>query len=261
MPTQLKEKVSFLEDSLNRFIISTNKMMYEMTKDTRLLKEEMKEFKGEMKEFKDEMKEFREDSAKEMKEFKEEMKISRENSAKEMKEFKEEMKEHRENSAKELKEFKEDNKKFKKDSNKQWGDLANKLGTIVEDIVSPAVRPAIEKYFGEKVDYIAIHVRKKLKRQNIQGEFDVIATTPSYVFLIETKSSPSEEYLMRFKEKNIPHFRKLFPEYKKLELIPIFASLRFESSFLKIANREKIFLLGYREWEYMDILNFDGFDR
>ncbi len=47
------------------------------------------------------------------------------------------------------------------------------------------------------------------------------------------------------------------PEYGDKRLIPIFASLRFDENMIQLATEEKIYLLAYREWEYMDFLNFD----
>jgi len=85
----------------------------------------------------------------------------------------------------------------------------------------------------------------------------VIAVSDEYVFLVEAKSSPKKQYLYEFIE-NIEIFRKLFPEYGDKRLIPVFASLRFEENMIQLATDEKIYLLAYREWEYMDFLNFDG---
>ena len=45
-----------------------------------------------------------------------------------MKEFKDEMAD-----------FKNEPETDRKNRNKQWGELANKMGTLVEDIISPAV--------------------------------------------------------------------------------------------------------------------------
>ncbi|MFN0033698.1 MAG: hypothetical protein ACKVUS_01440 [Saprospiraceae bacterium] len=167
--------------------------------------------------------------------------------SKEMREFKEEMGGFKNESRKEMKEM-----------NKQWGALANKMGTLVEDIIAPSVRPVMSKYFGEEIEYIAVNVRKNDKLQNLKGEFDVIATSPSFVFLIETKSRPQKEHLEEFISRAIPRFQALFPEFAQKQFIPVFASLRFEDSITEIANSKKIYLLAFREWEYMDILNFDA---
>ena len=44
----------------------------------------------------------------------------------------------------EMKEFKDESIRDRREMNKRWGEIANSLGIIVEDLVSPAVRPAIK---------------------------------------------------------------------------------------------------------------------
>jgi len=55
----------------------------------------------------------------------------------EMREFKEEMRE-----------FKDETVRDRKLMNKQWGDLANRLGTMVEDIVAPNLPRAASELLG-----------------------------------------------------------------------------------------------------------------
>lgn len=178
---------------------------------------EMKEFKDEMKEFKDGVEEFKD----EMKDFKDEMLTSR------------------------------------KEMNKQWGNLANKMGSLVEDIISPGVGPALKRYFNTKLDFIGNHVKKYNKESGLQGEFDIVATGENYVFIVEVKSSPDNEKLDYFKEQVIPRFKLLYPEYKSRQIIPIMGSLNFTEKLIDYASKSGIYLLGFREWEYLDILNFD----
>ncbi len=141
--------------------------------------------------------------------------------------------------------------------NKQWGDLANKMGTIVEDIVAPAVLPAVKKYFDcEVTDFMTARKRKN-KSLSLAGEFDVIAVSDDNVFVVETKSSPNEEYLYKFIDK-IEVFRQLFPEYGDKEIVPVFASLHFDEDLIRLASDKKVYVLAYREWDYMDILNFEA---
>jgi len=149
----IEERVENLEAIFGHFMVQTNAMMNRMERDTRLLKQEMREFKNEMRT--------------EMKDFKDEMRADRD----EMKKFREEMKADR------------------KAMNKQWGELANKMGTLVEDIISPAIRPVVTKYFDCEITYFSVNVKKKDKRLNLKGEFDVIAVSDEHVFLIEAKST------------------------------------------------------------------------
>ena len=230
MSITVKDRVINLEQILADYIASSSRTLDRMEADTRALKKEMGDFKQEMKEFKDEMKEFKD----------------------EMKEFKDEMGTFKDRVTLDIIEMREDRRRM----NKQWGDLANKMGTIVEDIVLPATRPVLEKYFGEELLDLAIHYKRKDKKLKLEGEFDVVAVSKSFVFLIETKATPSKQYLLDF-QRNIERFKKLFPGYSHLKLIPVFASLRFEKRFIEIATERGFYLMAYREWDYMDILNFE----
>jgi hypothetical protein len=163
--------------------------------------------------------------------------------SKEMKDFKNEMGD-----------FKNEVKQEHKRMNKQWGELANKMGTLVEDIIAPAVRPVFEKYFNCQISDFSVNRRKKIG--DLKGEFDIIAISDKHAFVVEVKSRPKREYLYEFIN-NLEKFKKLFPEYADKQLISVFSSLRFDDELIKLAIQEKIYLLAYREWEYMDILNFE----
>ncbi|GAB6072757.1 hypothetical protein JCM14244_11340 [Venenivibrio stagnispumantis] len=165
--------------------------------------------------------------------------------------------------SKEMIEFKEENRKQNKDMNKKWGELANKLGTIVEDIIAPAVSPVIKQYFNCEVNDLQVNRKKKDIKTGLKDEFDVIAVSDDCktVFLVEVKSTPKIDYINEFKDKKIDRFLTLFPEYREYKLIPIFASLRLEEDIVNYLTKQKIYAMAYKEWEYMDILNFDKIDK
>ncbi len=235
--------------------------MLEFKNEMKDFKDEMLEFKNEMKEFKDgvqvfkdEMLEFKnemKDFKDEMLEFKDEMKVFKD----EMKAFKDEMKDFKD----EMREFKDEVRREIRESNKQWGNLSNKLGTIVEDIIAPAIAPTLKKYFQCDPEEVAIRVKKR--KGDLKDEFDAIATCGDKVFLFEVKSTPKADYVTEFKEQKTERFRILFPEYEDKQLILIFASLRLEEDILNLLTKYGIYGMAYREWEYMDILNFDEVSR
>ncbi len=229
-------EIQSLRREMKEFKDEMRQTVAKMEKDTENLKKEMKEFKDEMKEFKDEMRQI---VAK--------MERDTENLKKEMKEFKDEMREFKD-------EMREEHRKM----NKQWGSLANKLGTVVEDIIAPAVSPVIKKYFNCEVNDLQVRRKKRDIKTGLKDEFDVIAVSDECktVFLIEVKSFPKVEYINDFKNKKIDRFMKLFPEYKEYKLVPIFASLRLEADLVNYLTKNNIYAMAYREWEYMDLLNF-----
>ena len=159
-----------------------------------------------------------------------------------------------------IREYKEDtNKKieeYRKENNKRWGELANKLGTIVEDIIYPAFRPVIRKYFGCEPEKTFMRLEYNNRQKGIYEEFDAVAVCEDKVFLLEVKSTPREKHIEEFKEK-AKRFLQYFPIFSGKKLILIMASLSFNESFVKQLSKANIYAMAYREWEYMDILNFE----
>ncbi len=147
-------------------------------------------------------------------------------------------------------------REYKQENNKRWGELANKLGTIVEDIIYPAFRPVIRKYFGCEPEKTFMRLEYTNRQKGIYEEFDAVAVCEDKVFLLEVKSTPREKHIEEFKEK-AKRFLQYFPEFAGKKLILIMASLSFNEDFVKQLSKANIYAMAYREWEYMDILNFE----
>ena len=154
----------------------------------------------------------------------------------------------------EMSEFKKESEKDRKNMNKQWGELANKMGTMDEDIVSPAVRPVLNNYF--KCEPLTKGIRIRRRKGDREIEVDVLAVSEDKVFMIEVRSTPRAEYVQEILNK-ATEFKYFFPEYSDKEVIPIFASLVFDDQIIDYATKKGLYLMAYREWEYMDIINFD----
>ncbi|MGC8890571.1 MAG: hypothetical protein ACP5PC_07735, partial [bacterium] len=102
------ETVAQRVDRLEQVMIELAEQSKITQRELARLSSEMLEFKKEMREFKDEMRAFKD----EMREFKDEMRV------------------------------------FKDEMNKRWGELANKMGTLVEDIFFPSFEIVLKKYFN-----------------------------------------------------------------------------------------------------------------
>lgn len=192
----------------------------------------------------------------ELREFKEEMRASREESERdrkalhqEMTEFKDEMKEFKD----EMREFKEEMKEDRKNMNKEWGRLANKMGTLVEDIIAPAARPVIKQYFKCEPNHRSVNVLKRIKDSDY--EVDVIVACEDTVFMIEVKSTPKVNNVDEIIEKSKAFF-EFNPEFMGKKLALILASLVFSEGVINYASKKGVYAMAYKEWEYMDILNF-----
>lgn len=178
---------------------------------------ELREFKEEMREFKDEMRAFKD----------------------EMKEFKDEMREDR-------------RKMYKK-----WGEIANKMGTVVEDIVAPNIPRISQEYFGCKdLEFFGVRVHKRnAKERSKSREFDIIAVSDDTVIINETKSSPRVDYINEFKEV-IKEIYDYFPEYRGKEVIPIFSSLYIPDNVVTYLTKIKIYAMAMKD-DAMDLLNYE----
>ncbi|MDZ7760305.1 MAG: hypothetical protein U5L00_08635 [Desulfovermiculus sp.] len=150
-------------------------LAYEHTKTEmalRNLKREMSNFKREMQDFKDEMRGF-----------KDEMRVFKDG----MNDFKDEMRV-----------FKQEMRASKKENDRRWGDLANKMGTLVEDIVAPSLPRIVREDFGcAEIDDIMLHRRVRNKSNPAQvREFDAIVVAGDMVYINETSPSRTAKRFM-----------------------------------------------------------------
>lgn len=168
----------------------------------------------------------------------------------EMREFKEEMREFKN----EMLNFKREQQEENKRKNREWSNLAKKMGTIVEDLIAPALRPVLSKYFNCEVRMLGQRILKRINGEDY--EIDAIAACDDMVFMIEVKSTPDSRDVMDIKRKS-KRFFDFFPEFKGKKLIVIFGSITFPEQVIKNASKNRIYVMAWRKWEYMDILNFD----
>ncbi len=245
MPT-VEERVDTLESLLGQFIVhhdvALRRLEAQVEKvdiQVERLEKEMREFKVEMREFKEEMRAFRDESEKDRKALHEEMR-----------EFKEEMRVFRDKMDRNIEEMKEESKR----KNREWSNLAKKMGTIVEDLIAPALRPVLSKYFNCEV---SMEGQRMFRRRNGEDyEIDAIAVCDDRVFMVEARSTPRFDDIKEIKEKS-ERFFEFFPEHKGKELVVIFGSITFPQNVIRQASKKRIYVLAWREWEYMDILNFE----
>jgi hypothetical protein len=146
----------------------------------------------------------------------------------------------------------------RKEWNKRWGELANKLGTVVEDIIAPGIPRIAQEYFGcpEIEDFM---VRRKVinkKDRSKRREFDVIAVCQEVVILNETKEYVKIGYIDQFVQfLQSGEFYDYFPEYQGKTLIPVFSSLYLADDIVNYLTKHGIYALAMSE-EAVALLNF-----
>lgn len=106
-----------------------------------------------------------------------------------------------------------------------WGDLANKMGTVAEDVVAPNIpRLAVEELGFAEVEDLMVRVRRASRRgEKRRREWDVICSGPDKVMVVEVKSTPSTEKIREVPER-LAEFFDFFPEYEGRELMGALAS-------------------------------------
>lgn len=81
-----------------------------------------------------------------------------------------------------------------------WGDMANKMGTLVEDIVAPGIPTMFQQQFGlEPLKYPGPRVRRAHRHDpGRMREFDYVAMAGDVVLVTETKSRLRPEHISEF---------------------------------------------------------------
>ncbi len=259
MTTALEERVEIVEDQtdslesiLATFMATANNAIMSLFATTDRLEATTDRLERSETEFRREMLEFKNwarASIARQEKSQEESRRNTEAFQKEMKDFKDEMNSYRQRAEADRKQM-----------NKQWGELANKMGTIVEDIVAPNIpRIAKEHFQVRELDFLAIRVRKRSSRnKSRRREFDVIAASDEHLFVNETKATPRPEYVRDF-IRMLPEIRDYFPEYGDRKLIPIFSSLQIPDDLVAYLSKNKIYAMAMGD-ETMVLLNFDAVD-
>jgi hypothetical protein len=141
--------------------------------------------------------------------------------------------------------------------NKQWGELANRLGTLVEDIVAPSLpRVAAELLGCERPELFALRVVRR--RNGESREYDAMVVCPETVLVNETKSRLQSSHIDPFLEKlaEVPRF---FPEYEQKRPIGVLASLYPDPSVVRRASAAGLLVMGMGD-DAMQVLNPEALD-
>ncbi|MDI6750586.1 MAG: hypothetical protein QMD73_10455 [Rhodocyclaceae bacterium] len=256
MAETVGQRVDRLEEALMKLAYAqfNNEMgLKELREENLKFQREMAEFKNEMVEFKNEMLDFKDEMRafkNEMTEFKNEMLDFKD----EMRAFKNEMAEFKRKVDEDIAEMKRE----RREMNLQWGAIANKLGTIVEDIIYPSCRRIAREHFGapDELEFEGQRIRRPRMRGD-RREFDGILVWPGHVMLLEAKATVRPEYLEAFDRfVREEAFFRYFPEYAGRRLIPIFSSLSLTDDEVAWLTERRLYAVAMGE-EAMALLNPD----
>ena len=156
----------------------------------------------------------------------------------------------------ELLAFKDEMRQINREMNINWGELANKLGTINEDLVAPSIPRIVREEFGLEVKDLIVRRKKKLKNGRVK-EFDAVAEAEGYLFVNSTKSTLENRDVDAF-IRDIPKFREFYPEYKSDRIVGILSGLYVDKSFIKYAEKRGFIVLAVGD-QLMEVKNSKGF--
>ncbi len=267
---EVEERVSKLEAVLGRFIVQTDMMLKRMEQDTATFREEVRADQQardkDMQQFRQEVRADQQARDKDMQQFRQEVRADQQARDKDMQQFREEMQADRHNLEQNLervqREIQEDLQEYKVMSNKRWGELANRLGTVVEDIVAPNLPTIAQQYFGcTDIDFFGLRIKRKNQVAGKSAlEFDAILVCSDYLIVNETKTKPDANDVKSFREGQLKKIFDYFPEYQEKTVVPIFSSLSFTEATLKYLTKNKIYAMSSKG-DTMDLLNFEAIQK
>ncbi len=253
-----------------------DKTIQEMKEDTRLLGERLDKTIQDMKEdtrlFKERtdktIQEMKEENNRMIQEMKEDTRLLGERLDKTIQEMKEDTRLFKEGTDKTIQEMKEDTRIFRegvkvyqdrmnktiRDMNRRWGELANKMGTVTEDIVAPGFPLLIERHFGLSLDDISCRRKVKDKSGN-RWEFDLVARSGNIAFIVDVKSDYNRvEYLDHFTQVVLPKAAELLPDLKECKIIGCIASFRLVPYIIEKASEMGILAISLGG-DYLEFCN------
>jgi len=145
----------------------------------------------------------------------------------------------------------------------KFSDLKEYVGGIGKNIGDAA-----ESYFYETLantmkigdldfDFIDKNVKRKNRRQNIEGEYDIILTNSESIAIIEIKHKFHPNDIDKLLNKKLPAFKKLFPDKKDYNIYIVVAGLSIPDDTKKLAFENGFFVMtqggGKINVEHVDI--------
>ncbi len=140
-----------------------------------------------------------------------------------------------------------------KQTNKQMGELSAKMGTLVENMVSPDMLRLLREVANipeEVKGVVNVRVKQLYPGHRTNGqphmiELDAIAECGEYLLINETKNTFRPEYVADFL-KRLGQLRDYFPEFRDKQILGCISSLRIDPSVITHASHQGllVFTLG-----------------
>ncbi len=141
------------------------------------------------------------------------------------------------------------------DLKKQMGELGNRLGTIVEDMIVPSIRRIAREELNCGAEKLFLPRATATRADGRRREFDALYVGEKAILLNESKATVRPEYAKEFVEfLQSGEFSSYFPEYLGKTVVPVFSSINIPDDTVTYLTRNKIYAVGMGN-EEMAILN------
>jgi hypothetical protein len=242
----VEQRVTALERAMAELAVAQARTQQNLDQ----LSAEMREFKEEMREFKDEMREFKEEKE-EMRGFKDEMRGFKD----EMRGFKEEMGEFKDT----MQAFAERNDREWRKWRRQWGELANKMGTLVEDVIAPGIPSVFRRVFGWRRLELSAQ-RLRCTHRDDPGrmqEFDYVAAAGDVLLVTETRSTVRPEDIPALVAL-VEEARAYLPQAEGRSVVGGLAGFSLDPTLVTAGERQGLLMFGLGTG-LLRVLNTPGF--
>ena len=156
----------------------------------------------------------------------------------------------------EMRAYKEESRAERREMNRQWGELANKLGTMVEDLVYPSLQRVLRETFGHDFDSIFARIWHRLP-DGRSKEFDAYAISADLAVVNSTKATLRSADVDRMVDE-IAAFREFVPAQAHLPVVGILATPSVHESVLNYAERMGFLVLAVGD-QVLEVKNRAGF--
>ncbi|MBF0590674.1 MAG: hypothetical protein HQL02_01165 [Nitrospirae bacterium] len=163
-----------------------------------------------------------------------------------------------EQARKDKEEWQKERKELERSINKVNADNSKLFGTLVENLIAPGAKPLIRQYF--KCEPNSFRVRASEKQGANNCEVDILIISEDKAFMIEVKSKPDGRDVKKILAKATT-LTTFFKDCAGKQIIPMLASTYVDEDIITFATRKGLHVIAYRQWEYLDILNFDAINK
>jgi predicted nucleic acid-binding Zn-ribbon protein len=118
--------------------------------------------------------------------------------------------------------------------------IGRSQGAVAEEFFVNSIKPT-QKVAG--IQYDMMEISKKRETKKLNGEYDIVLINGKELLIIEVKYNAHLNDLEKFLTKQVPTFKKLFPEYKDYKHHLAFASFHVNEDFKEEALKNGVIIL------------------